>query len=184
MSGQTATGHPSATPTLTIVNTADPVPAPVVDLEAIIAEPGPLTIAGIECTVRRIRTREALALLRLVAPALSELQSVALDDVAQATKVLGGALLAAAANWPDEFLAFVQTIVDPVDPDRRNALLVELSNPDLDALLGVADTLVAQEAADIVGLVGKVQALAARARTTTATTPTDGPAAPGLAPST
>lgn len=164
--------------------TATPTsPAAVADLEAILAEPGPLTVAGVACTVRRIRTREALALLRLVAPALGTLTSLPFDDVTSATQVLSGALLAAAANEPDEFLAFVQIIVDPVDPADRETVLRELLNPDLDTLVAVADVLVAQEAADIVGLVGKVRALAERAKTTV-TVPTGGPTGPGPAAST
>jgi len=163
----------SATPKPTEANVTAP------DADAILADPWPLRVGGIACTVKRIRTREALALLRLVAPALGALQELRVDDVAEAAQILGGALIAAAAGNPDEFLAFVQQVVDPVDPVDRNALLVELANPDLDVLFGVADVLVAQEAAEVVGLVGKVRALAARAKHATGNGRPDGPPARG-----
>lgn len=127
------------------------------DLVALLAEPGSVTVAGIRCEVRRIQVRELLEMAKLISPALSAIADLQFDDADSAAPIIAGALLASFSLDPDGLLGFAKLLVRPIDPVDSEPLARELDNPSLDSLRAIVGVVVEQEAADVVGLMGKAQ---------------------------
>lgn len=131
-----------------------------VDIEAILPNGGKVDVEGIPCTVRRLKSREFLQLVRVLTAGLGP--AVTQFDLSGDEGELQGKMLAmilmAIPEAADEFGDFVFSIVDPVDKADKNDLREKLKNPEIDVLLDVLTLVTIQEAADFKGLVGKVKA--------------------------
>lgn len=140
------------------------------DLEVILPPEGELTIDGIDCYVKRLKTREFFQLMGIVTVGLGgNLSALNFDAENQEEYAAGllGALLVALPQAVDPFLRLVRDIVKPQDDRKADELRDALENPELDDLLGIADVVVFQEQGTLWELVGKVKAYAARWKTTT-----------------
>lgn len=136
------------------------------DLEVIVPEPGRVVIDGIDCQIRRLKTREFLLLMRVITKGLgSGLSAVSIDftDEESVGRDLAALMVLALPNAFEEFVEFLQAIVEPVDP-RKNAALAKAigDNPDVDVLLDVFEVMAVQEKDDLAALAGKAQAMWSR----------------------
>jgi hypothetical protein len=135
------------------------------DLDVIVPDMAQTTVAGIPVTVNRLKTRELLALLKILTSGLGTgLGQVRLDfsDSDTVREQLMGLMLLAMPNAVSETVLFLLTVVQPKDPAERKALNVALDNPDPADLLNVFEAVAVQEADDMVGLGGKAQAMWSR----------------------
>lgn len=136
------------------------------DLTVILPGGGEVTVNGVPCIVRRLKTREFLALLRVLTaglgPALGEI-SIDFTDKETVGRDLSALMLLAVPNAADEFAEFLMAIVDAKDPaqSRETALYLK-DNPELDVLLEVFEKVAEQEKEDLAALGGKTQAMWSR----------------------
>lgn len=140
------------------------------DVDAILPEQRVIEVAGIPATVKRIRTREAIGLWRVIVHGLGA--NIANINWAQPDKkALGqGLLLMALADAEDEVLLFLNEIVDCVDPGQSAELVKALRNPDVDDLFKIVETVIDQEWSKADELWGKVVGLMDSLQTKKATT--------------
>ena len=143
------------------------VEEPPADLDVILPEAGPLTIGDIECRVSRLKSRELLALLRVMTAGLGGslrdvMPEIDTDDPSAMQTEIMVLLVLAIPNAVEEFLQFLRVVVSPVDEKRTADLLKHLDNPDPDVLIEVAAVVVEQEIDDLASLVGKARAALAR----------------------
>lgn len=149
---------------------AEAVQEVVEDLEVILPQPGEPLVLGQDSAkgeyrvlVNRLRTREFLALMRFltagVGPAIAEIDFA--QDQAELTGELIALLVVGVSAADQEFVGFVQTIVQPVGTSDEEAARVreEMRNPSLDDMLLIAERLATQEAPDLRRLLGKVQSM-------------------------
>jgi hypothetical protein len=136
------------------------------DVETIVPDVPTITLNGVECRVKRIQTRELLALLRIVSLAVGENMAklrFTLEHPMEAARELAALLLLAASVNPDETLVFAAQLVDSVDDGQRVKLRTYLmENPDPDDMLLLMEQVATQESGDLVAIAGKVQAMMAR----------------------
>lgn len=158
-------------PTETEAPAAAEVVAEVIeDLEVILPQPGEPLVLGQDSArgeyrvvVNRLRTREFLALMRFltagVGPAIAEIDFG--QDQAELTGELIALLVVGVAEADQEFVGFVQAIVQPVgtSDEEQARVISEMRNPSLDDMLLIAERLAVQEAPDLQRLLGKVQAM-------------------------
>lgn len=147
----------------TAVLNPDTADVPPDDIEVILPIPGEVTINGLACTVRRLKTREFLALLRVVTsglgPALGEVD-IDFTDGESFGRDMSALMLLAIPNAVDEFALFLTQIVEPKDKGRAGEVSAYLAdNPDLDVLLDVFEKVAEQEKDDLAVLAGKTQAI-------------------------
>lgn len=134
------------------------------DAELILPDPGgKIVIAGKDCRVKRFRTRELLAfirvLLRGIGPDLNEVaKAVDTKDRKQMEADLLGIMVVALPNAFDEFVDFLGTVVEPVDPDDARAVRQEMANPEPAAAIDVLGLIVHQERDELKELWGKARA--------------------------
>lgn len=131
------------------------------DLETILPPDGePLQIAGVPCRVRRIRTRELLAFLRVIiagaGQSLPEAQRM-IKDGEPADEVLVALAMQSVPIAGDEAIAFVQVIVEPLDEKKAAKVTAALVNPEIDTLWDVIERVIVQEKDEIETLVGKAR---------------------------
>jgi hypothetical protein len=139
----------------------------VVDLDPIIPETGMVTVDGIRCRVRRMKTREVFALARVLGNGLGMAvldADLDMDDPSTLRAQVMGILLIAVPNVPDEVIGFVREVLEPVDADRKGDLRVALSNPEFDVLLETLSVVLDQEQGSLVEWLGKATALAKAGR--------------------
>lgn len=140
-----------------------PVPAEVdkPDIEVILATPTDLQVEGIPAQVKRLKSREFFALLRVLTNGLgSSIHLFKLDTKnpsALQAEIVAMAVMAI-PNAFDDFVDFVQHIVDAKDPKRTPDLKALLENPEIDVIIDVITVLAEQEKDDIVALGGKAKA--------------------------
>lgn len=154
---------------------AKPMPLDESDSEAIEADPvkdeitalletpnGPFELSsGTRVVVRQLKLREFLALLRVVtrgaAPAMGNL-SLDFDNPNQFVQSLLGIVLFAIPEATEETIEFVQTVVEPADLKgldaksalaKREQLIDELFNPELEDLINIVAVVVASEGSDL-----------------------------------
>jgi hypothetical protein len=135
------------------------------DVDVILPTPGTCQVAGIDVTVNRLKTRELLALLKILTSGLGPaLGTVRLDFSSPETvqSDLIGLMLLAMPNAVQETVLFLLTIVQPKSPDDRKALNQALDNPDPADLIDVFEAMASQEAGDLTSLAGKAQAMWSR----------------------
>jgi len=129
------------------------------DLDLIVPPESSVVVAGHECRVKRLKSREFLALVGIVTrgigPGLANIRLTG-DEAAQQ---LAGLLVLAIPNAVDEFIGFLMKIVEPVDPTREKDVREALVNPELELLLDLAGVIALQEKDDLQVLVGKAQAI-------------------------
>jgi len=157
------------------VEEAKPMPLESSDTEPLEADPvkdeitalletpnGPFALStGTRVVVRQLKLREFLALLRIVtrgaAPALGNV-SLDFDNPNQFVQSLFGIVLFAIPEATEETIEFVQTVVEPADLKgldakssmaKREALMDELFNPELEDLINIVGVVVASEGADL-----------------------------------
>lgn len=146
---------------------AQPVPAEESkpDIEVILATPTDLQVEGIPAVVKRLKSREFFALLRVLTNGLgSSIHLFKLDTrnpSALQAEIVAMAVMAI-PNAFDDFVDFVQHIVDAKDPKRTQDLKALLDNPEIDVILDVITVLAEQEKDDIVALGGKAKAALTR----------------------
>lgn len=138
----------------------------VEDLEAIVPEPGgTVTVGGVVARVNRLKTREFLALLRVLTRSfgdgLAKIQ-LTLDDEEELKSEMLGMMVVAIPEAIDEFVAFVQVVCKPLDPKDTKALRDELDNPEIDEMMEIAEMVVIQEIDDLRALAGKAQSMWSR----------------------
>jgi hypothetical protein len=157
------------------VEEAKPMPLDESDVESLDADPvkdeitalletpnGPFELSsGTRVVVRQLKLREFLSLLRIVtrgaAPALGSV-SLDFDNPTQFVQSLFGVVLFAIPEATEETVEFVQTVVEPADLKgldakaalaKREALIDELFNPELEDLINIVAVVVASEGADL-----------------------------------
>lgn len=138
-------------------------PEEQVDLEAIVPEEFRITVNGIDCRVKRLKTKEFLSLMRVLTKGIGAgLGDVSLDftDGETVARDLSALMLLALPGATEEFTLFLSGIVEPVDPEKTievNRYLYD--NPEVEDLLNVFEAVATQERHDLAGLAGKAQAM-------------------------
>jgi hypothetical protein len=132
-------------------------PAPDPDLDAILPDPAVLTVAGIPATVRRLQTRELMLAIRVITAGIGA--GIAKVDLnapkEELLPVIGGLLVTAIPDAPDEFLAFLRAVTDAVDKDRQQELSDVMHNPPPEVTLEIMAKVFEQEKDDFADLMGK-----------------------------
>lgn len=141
-----------------------PQPRPVADFDVIVPPTGKVVIAGHECRVRRLKTLEVMALLRVVTAGMGDgIGSIKLsEDNSEIGPQFTALILMSIPAAPGEMIALIRRLLEPVDAlskEQRKALDDELSNPDLETLMAVMMTIAAQEQDDMVELLGKARTM-------------------------
>lgn len=139
------------------------------DLEVILGVPGELTIAGIDCYVKRIKTREFFELMGVITTGMGgNIAQLGFDTDNQQEfgAQLVAALFVSLPNAVDPFLRLVRNIVKPQDDQDARELREILENPELEDMMAIADCVIAQEQDSLWELVGKARAYAGRWKTT------------------
>lgn len=132
------------------------------DIDAIVPDEAPIVVNGIRCKVRRIKTLEFIALIRVLTAGLgSALGDVKLDFSSEETitQDLSALMLLAIPNATEEFALLLRQMVEPIDEGDRAAVATYLlDNPDLDVLIDIFELIATQEKDDLSVLAGKLQA--------------------------
>jgi hypothetical protein len=132
------------------------------DAQSIVPVPRTITIAGVECEVRRIKTMAALTLLQVIVlgygPELGKLKwnSENKDDL---VGQLMGVLLIAIPRQLTQFLKVMRDLVVPIDLDKIEEIDAALKDPELDVMVEILDVVLDQEVDDMLELMGKVRAM-------------------------
>jgi hypothetical protein len=120
-----------------------------------------LTVAGVTCTVRRVRLRQLMFAIRVLTNGMNEsLAQVEFDELGQQEWM--ALLMAAVPNAIDEFIDLINALVQPPDQISKSeleALRRELENPDPELLVDLVPIIVAQEKDTFSALLGKATAL-------------------------
>jgi hypothetical protein len=157
-----------------MTDTTDPQPTLADEMDALVPDTGAsILIGGVPCTVNRIRTREMLALLRILTRGLGPMIQPMLDQIDWSSTEgtvghLGGMIVIASAEAPDATIEFVRSVVTPeYDRDKdlteQNMAFVQaVDNPDPVVIIDIIDRVVEQEREDIAALVGKAKAVFAK----------------------
>jgi hypothetical protein len=139
------------------------------DLDEIVPDVVEIDVDGIPCRVRRLKTREFLALMRVLTSGLGGgLSEVKLDftDSDAVGRDLSALMLLALPNAFEEFTQFLTLVVEPKDGRKTAAVRKALDdNPDPAVLLDVFEAIAVQEKHDLAALAGKAQAMWARVAT-------------------
>jgi hypothetical protein len=132
------------------------------DMTVIAPEERLITVGGVECRVRRVRTRELMLFVRVVTSGGAYgLQKVDFKDKGQ----IGALILMAIPEAHEEFLELLRALVVPTDsgfgPTHEGYVQFTeaMENPPVDTTFEVAEVLVEQESGTFVALWGKVQNL-------------------------
>lgn len=144
----------------------DTGPDKTADLQSVIPEPpGELVVAGVPCTVNRVRTRELMLLARVVTRGIGENMSmVDLEkfDEGGAEQLLG-LLVVALPEAGDEVLDLLRVLIQPREPITENGVrkgfAAEMENPDVSLTLDALAIMVSQERETFPLLVGKFRML-------------------------
>lgn len=134
-----------------------------IDLEGIVPGEIRVTLNGIECRVKRLKTREFLALMRVLTNGLGPgLGQVDLDftDGETVARDLSALMMIALPSAVEEFTLFLADVAVPVNPEKNAAVKKYLhDNPEIDELIDVFEAVATQERDDLAGLAGKAQAM-------------------------
>lgn len=131
--------------------------ASATDFDTISPVPATLTVAGVECTVRRIKMRELMLAARVLTAGMRDAMP-SLDFSKMGEQDLAALLLTALPEAIDEFVDLLNALVVPPDQITEEALArlrVELNNPDPDTVMDLLPILVAQERDTFLALLGK-----------------------------
>lgn len=138
------------------------------DLDVIVPTPETLEIAGKRVTVNRLKTREFLALMRIITRGLGPAIARMNLDEENAQQSIAMALFMALPEGADDVIGLLQDIVQPVGRSEHDAAAVReaLENPDLGDLMDIVAVVFQQEQDDIRSLVGKARQFLAVTRGT------------------
>ena len=133
---------------------------PVKDIEAILPDAQDYEIDGIPARVKRLKSREFLALLRVLTNgAGAHFGSMDLSgDAEEVGAKIAGLAIMAIPNAAEEFTDLLTLVVEAKDRARSGDLAKALQNPDIDVLIDVITIIAEQEKDDIASLVGKARA--------------------------
>ena len=138
----------------------------VEDLEVIVPVEKSFVIDGVDCKVKRLKTREFLGLMRVLTAGLGgALGEVRIDftDADSVGRDLSALFVLAIPNAVDEMVLFLTQVVVPTDSGQAGRVRKYLDdNPDLDVLLDVFEVIAVQEKDDLSALAGKAQAMWSR----------------------
>lgn len=149
---------------MTAVTSPEPEDEPVDEAAEILQTPvGQVEVAGVECRINRMKTREMFALLRIVTLGGTNVDMVAsVFEKGQSEEVMAqklfAAILVTIPSAENDVVDLIRKMVGKTDaatPDEWVKVQRELANPDLDVTLAVVQAIVEQEAGEIVRL-GKV----------------------------
>jgi hypothetical protein len=133
------------------------------DVEVIVPPTGKVMVDGHDCRVRRLKTREFLALVNVLTTGLGgALSDVTIDlsDEEGVARDLSALIVLAVPRATDEFTVFLRQIVEPVDDRHRAAVATYLlDNPDVEVMLDIFEIVASQEKDDLSVLAGKAQAM-------------------------
>lgn len=146
--------------------TAETATSPTDDIESvdetaqIIQEPVPgITISGVECQTKRLKTREFLKLMRIITDGMGgRLALMALSTDEEDEQLLAGQMLGALLNSipyaEDAVIGFVQAMVEPVSDNPKDMKVVRsaLENPEMEDLVAVITHIIDQEISELVSL--------------------------------
>jgi hypothetical protein len=140
---------------------------PVKDLERLVPQlPESVTVAGVLCSVNRVRTRELMLLARVLTRGIGEnMKMVEFDgDAGDVEAQILGLLVIAIPEAGDEILDLLRAIVRPAetlsdDDPRAAAFHAAMRNPEVDTMLDTLGVLVRQERETFPLLVGKFRVL-------------------------
>jgi hypothetical protein len=122
---------------------------------------GQIVVAGVTCTVRRIKLRELLYAIRVLTNGMrGGLAEVEFDQLDQSAWI--GLMMSAIPNAVDEFVDLMNILIRPPDGVAKADLervQAELENPDPDLLLDLVPIVVAQEQQTFELLLGKATRL-------------------------
>ena len=141
---------------------------PPADLSVIIPPEVRLTVDGIPIKVKRLRSREVLALARVISSGLGDIPlAMALDwnDRDDIKGKLVGMLLVAIPLAAEEAFDFYRGVVTSVEAGRADELADAMTNPDIGDLLDITEAMFDQEGPALLDLVGKAQRLAGKVGT-------------------
>jgi hypothetical protein len=130
------------------------------DVAEILAEPHTITVVGVECELRRLRTREFLALTRVITGGLGARLGLLMEsfdseaDPAEQAGQMAAILVNAIPEAPDQMIDFMRLMVTPKegDPAAYRTVNEAMQNPDLDLMVEVITGIVDAEADNLVGL--------------------------------
>lgn len=151
------------------------MPARKPDAEIIVPTPGVVTIGDVPCHIKPMKTREFLAFLKIITSGAGSIianlkWSGSPEEV---TSTLLAVVVIAIPNAVDEFIDFLAAALDPqVDGVTPRSVLG--TNPDLDVLLDVFESVALQEKDNLSTLLGKAQAMLSRLATAYSAAPTPG----------
>lgn len=157
------------------------------DIDTIASEGTPLALeSGLEITVERLRTRQLMALLKILTRGagaiLSEIRFSADTDAEEFTGQLLGAVILSIPEAEDETIEFLNKMVSPsglregrltaADIEANDALITqlrkEMDNPELEDLVTVVEQIIRNEGPHILAL-GKRLAVLLKAQQTSTT---------------
>jgi hypothetical protein len=155
------------------------------DLDPIMPNVRTLDIEGIQARVIPLRLREVFGIARIIGVGLGaglfDLD-INWDDPEELKGAAGVLLLLALPNAEDECVAFLRSIVKPVDKDNEGRLRATMANPKPGVVFDILDLVLDQEGDDLGSLLGKARRMGPKmAKLMPETT---GPAALGPGPST
>lgn len=131
------------------------------DLDPILPTPSSITIDGMPAVVRRLKSREFLALMRVltrgIGPGIRDLHWNA-DDADELQGQMVALFAMALPEATDEFIDFARIVVEAKNRTDEVALKTYMTNPDLDVLIDVLTVIAEQEKDDLRALVGKARA--------------------------
>jgi hypothetical protein len=140
--------------------------AAVPDADVIVPTTERITIDGIEARVRRVKTRELLAIMNVMVSGLGQNMVNVRLSVNDAEALVGeviGLMMLALPRASGEFITFLAGMVEAVDKREQADLMSYMQdNPDPEVLLDLFERIASQEREDFVSLVGKAQAMWSR----------------------
>lgn len=149
------------------------VAAEVPDLEVILPEHGEVQVGEYKVRVRRIKSREFFALMRIITKGLGEgLASFRFSFDAEDPEQMQADMLAVLAiaipEAIEEVAQFLKAITEPVNPSETAAVAAALENPEVEVTMDILGVMLEQERDDIGPLLGKAQAWITRLQKTMA----------------
>jgi hypothetical protein len=135
------------------------------DLDVILPQGGLTTVGGFKVRVRRLKTREFLALMRVITnglgPGLGGMK-LDTDDQEQMKADLVALVVTALPNAAEEFVEFLNVVIEPESTGERAGVALAMQNPDPMEALDLIGVVVEQEIPDLAVLAGKARAWISR----------------------
>lgn len=137
----------------------------VADIDTIVPDKPPLVIDGVQCRIRPMKTREFLALMKVLTSGLGgALAQVRIDLTSQETvaRDMAALLMLAIPNATEEFMVFLTAVCEPVSDDPKVKAQVARyfhDDPDLDVMMVVFEYVIEANKDDLPALAGKAQAM-------------------------